>query len=212
MKRFLLTAVLSAAIAVPNISSADRGNERVTVEKSNTAASSGKRFRDYLNALMPQSEPEPVEVSFSRSWIDELPKAQGGEQWACLAEALYFEARGETVKGQFAVAEVILNRVQSERFPDTPCGVIKQGTGRKYQCQFTYTCDGRKDVIAEKAAYERVAKVARLALDGVAEKLTGGATYYHTTAVRPSWSRRFTQTAKIGVHVFYSPGQRTASN
>ncbi|MCU9840011.1 cell wall hydrolase [Ruegeria sp. WL0004] len=212
MKRFLLTALLSAAITVPNVSLADRGPERQVVDKSADSAPKGKRFRDYLNAFRPQPDAGPVEVSFSRTWIDEQPKAQGGEQWACLAEALYFEARGETVKGQFAVAEVILNRVQSERFPDTPCGVIKQGTGRKYQCQFTYTCDGRKDVIAEKAAYERVAKVARLALDGVSEELTGGATYYHTTAVRPSWSRRFTQTAKIGVHVFYSPGQRTASN
>ena len=151
-------------------------------------------------------------VDFSRSWIDQQPRAEGGEQWQCLAEALYFEARGETIKGQFAVAEVILNRVQSERFPNTPCGVIRQGTGRKYQCQFTYTCDGRKEVIAEKQAYERVAKVARLAMDGAAESLTDGATYYHTTAVRPSWARRFTQTTKIGVHLFYRQGQRTASN
>lgn len=130
----------------------------------------------------------------------------------CLAEALYFEARGESVRGQFAVAEVILNRVESSRFPDTLCGVIKQGTGKKYQCQFTYTCDGRKEVIREKKAYERVSKVARAAIDGVSEELTEGATHYHTKAVNPSWSRAYKETARIGVHIFYRHNYRTASN
>lgn len=214
MNRFVLTVLLSAAIALPDFAIADRGPEAVEAAQQSEAPRKGKSFRDYLRTLMPKPEEDaPVaEVTFSRSWIDQQPRANGGEQWQCLAEALYFEARGETVKGQFAVAEVILNRVESERFPNTPCSVIRQGTGRKYQCQFTYTCDGRKEVIAEKQAYERVAKVARLAMDGAAENLTDGATYYHTTAVRPSWARRFTQTAKIGVHLFYRHGQRTASN
>jgi spore germination cell wall hydrolase CwlJ-like protein len=150
-------------------------------------------------------------VEFSRDWVDSLPEADGGKQFKCLAEALYFEARGETIKGQFAVAEVILNRVKSERFPSSPCGVINQGTGKKYQCQFTYTCDGHKEVIKEPRAYERVAKVARVALDGAAPKLTKGATHYHTTAVKPRWSRVYTKTAAIGVHVFYRHTWQTAS-
>ncbi|MEY8840212.1 cell wall hydrolase, partial [Cribrihabitans sp. XS_ASV171] len=108
---------------------------------------SGDRFRNYLESREPlqKASLKPVEVSYSRDWIDRLPKAEGGEQFRCLAEALYFEARGEPVKGQFAVAEVILNRVESSRYPDTFCGVIRQGTGRKYQCQFTFTCDGRAE-------------------------------------------------------------------
>ena len=111
------------------------------------------------------------------------------------------------------MAEVIKNRVQSAQFPNTFCGVINQGTGRKYQCQFTYTCDGHKEVIHEPRAFERVAKVARLVLDGVNPKLTQGATYYHTTAVSPRWSRKFTKTARIGVHLFYRDERyRTASN
>lgn len=150
-------------------------------------------------------------IEYSRSWVDAQPKADGGSEWACLAEALYFEARGESVKGQFAVAEVILNRVKSGRFPSSICGVINQGTGKRFQCQFTYTCDGRKEVIAEPAAYDRVAKVARLAMDGVQDAaLTDGATHYHTTSVRPRWSRVYKQTAKIGVHVFYRDNYRTA--
>mgnify|MGYP001803931275 CR=1 FL=1 len=70
-----------------------------------------------------------TKVEFSRAWVDSQPRAAGDAQWRCLAEALYFEARGETVKGQFAVAEVILNRVQSARFPSSLCGVIHLGTG-----------------------------------------------------------------------------------
>ncbi|MEM9578739.1 MAG: cell wall hydrolase [Pseudomonadota bacterium] len=152
------------------------------------------------------------EVEFSKQWLDAQPAATGGEDLDCLAEALYFEARGETVKGQFAVAEVILNRVKSERFPSSACGVINQGTGKKYQCQFTYTCDGRKEVINEPRAFDRVAKVARAALDGVAPKVTQGATHYHTTAVKPRWSKVYTKTAAIGTHIFYRHTWRTASN
>lgn len=155
---------------------------------------------------------EPEVVELSRSWIDDQPKAKGGDEWKCLTEALYFEARGETVKGQFAVAEVILNRVESQRFPSSACGVINQGTGKKYQCQFTYTCDGHNEVIHEPRAYERVAKVARVALDGIAPPLTKGATHYHTKAVNPRWSKVYTKTTAIGTHIFYRHTWRTASN
>ena len=158
------------------------------------------------------TKPVAREVEFSKAWIDSQPTPTGGENLHCLAEALYFEARGETVKGQFAVAEVILNRVESERFPGSACAVINQGTGKKYQCQFTYTCDGQKETIAEKRAFERVKKVARAALDGVAPSLTEGATHYHTKAVKPRWSRVYTKTTSIGTHIFYRHTWRTASN
>jgi spore germination cell wall hydrolase CwlJ-like protein len=149
---------------------------------------------------------------FTRAWLAKQPKAGGSSEFKCLAEALYFEARGETVKGQFAVAEVIRNRVKSDRFPSSYCGVINQGTGKKYQCQFTYTCDGRPEVVSEPAAYARVAKVARATIDGKSPDVTHGATFYHTTAVRPSWARKFTNTARFGVHLFYRRGVRTATN
>lgn len=145
----------------------------------------------------------PTSLEYTRTWLDAQPEATGGDALACLAEALYFEARGETVKGQFAVAEVILNRVDSDLYPDTVCGVINQGTGKRYQCQFTYTCDGHAEVIREPRAYARVAKVARAMLDGVPRTLTDGATHYHTTAVNPRWARVFPRTARIGVHLFY---------
>lgn len=141
---------------------------------------------------------------YESSYLASLPKPKKSKELNCLAEALYFEARGETVKGQFAVAEVILNRVESSRYPDSVCGVINQGTGRKFACQFTYTCDGKAEVISEPKAYAQVSKVANLLLLGKVErKLTKGATHYHTTAVRPNWARKFPKTAKIGSHIFY---------
>lgn len=150
--------------------------------------------------------PEPVQVSYTRDFLATQPVAAGDAQWQCLTEALYHEARGETVKGIFAVAEVILNRVDSTRYPDTACAVINQGTGKKYQCQFTYTCDGKSDAVHEKAAWRMVGKIARLMLDGTPRVLTDNALYYHTKAVNPRWARSFDRTATIGAHHFYARG------
>lgn len=121
----------------------------------------------------------------------------------CLSEALYFEARGEGAKGQRAVAEVILNRVDHPRFPKTVCGVVNQ------RGQFTYNKNAR---IREKGTYARVQKVAMAALSGAPRTLTKGATYFHTPAVRPSWSRRFERTVRIGAHIFYRSDRRFAAN
>ncbi|WP_199260809.1 cell wall hydrolase [Paracoccus binzhouensis] len=121
----------------------------------------------------------------------------------CLSEALYFEARGEGVDGQRAVAEVILNRVDHPRFPKTVCGVVNQ------RGQFTYNKNAR---IREKGTFARVQKVAMAALAGAPRTLTNGATYFHARGVRPSWSKRFERTIRIGSHTFYRSDRRLASN
>lgn len=153
----------------------------------------------------------PNGLTYDRAFLASLPKASGGAQWQCLAEALYFEARGESVKGLFAVAEVILNRVDDRRYPNSVCGVINQGTGRKYACQFTYTCDGKPEHINEPRAWERIGKVAKIMVNGADRPLTEGATHYHTRAVNPSWARVFPRTATVGFHHFYRQPRRTAS-
>ena len=170
-----------------------------------------------LNSLVESPAPRRgagfPQVRYTRDFLRGLPAASGGDDWACLTEALYFEARGETVKGIFAVAEVILNRVDSPRYPDTVCAVVNQGTGKRYQCQFTYTCDGRKETIHEPAAYEMVGKVSRMMLDGKERALTAGATHYHTKSVNPRWSRTYPRTTTIGYHHFYrQPGSRTTDS
>lgn len=153
-----------------------------------------------------------LEIEYSADWLAAQSVEAEGADWRCLAEALYFEARGEGVKGQFAVAEVILNRADSPEYPDTVCGVVHQGTGRKYQCQFTYTCDGHKEVISEPRAFDRAGKVAHVMLQGVPRPLTKGATHYHARSVSPAWARRFPRTATIGVHHFYRMPTRVSSN
>lgn len=203
---FALILTLTPVVAS---ASADKAEELARIETRGLKAAGAK----HLNALISENTAaSKTDVKFSRAWIDAQPAAKGGGEWQCLAEALYFEARGESVRGQFAVAEVIRNRVKSGRFPGSFCAVINQGTGKKYQCQFTYTCDGNKEVIAEPAAFARVGKVARYMLDGAVPAQTEGATHYHTNAVSPRWSRVYTKTASIGVHEFYRHTWQTASN
>jgi cell wall hydrolase len=220
IRYFIAFAVILAVVKPIGLEAQASGREQSQVqpqrEKTGDTKLAGQYLKTMLTNLGVVKKPEPVRVSFSRAWVDAQPVAGGDAQWGCLSEALYFEARGETVKGQFAVAEVIMNRVKSSRFPDNVCSVIKQGTGsgRKFQCQFSYNCNGRKNVIYEKEAYARVSKVARAVLDGVegVGNLTDGATHYHTTAVRPAWARTYTKTVQIGVHVFYRHNYRTAQN
>ncbi|PWR03565.1 cell wall hydrolase [Meridianimarinicoccus roseus] len=199
-------ATAGATVSSSNDPSAGLGSQLSALFGQEKTAISGID-RDQLRSFVaPSVAPgEIAQVTFSRQWLAglNLPGKIKDESLQCLAEALYFEARGESVKGQFAVAEVILNRVASSSYPDTVCDVINQGTGRKYQCQFTYTCDGHPETIREAAAFEQVRKVAYVSLQGVAEPLTDGATHYHTTNVSPSWARKFPRTATIGVHRFY---------
>ena len=201
--KLMTIAVLSVALCAGM--AAAEAPARVSTKSEAPAQTQGFKFGNaFLDIFRGKPEKLPSKITYSRAWIDARPEVKKtDEQWQCLAEALYFEARGESVKGQFAVAEVILNRVDHGYYPDTLCGVIKQGTGRKYQCQFTYTCDGLADKIREPEAYERVGKVARLMIDGAPRVLTDGATHYHTTAVNPNWARKFPRTTTIGVHHFY---------
>ena len=140
-------------------------------------------------------------IGYDSAFLAAQPAPTGDAQWECLRKAIYFEARGESIKGQFAVAEVILNRADSGRYPATVCGVVNQrGNGG---CQFSYTCDGRADSMRDPESIDRAGRIARVMLDGAPRALTLGATYFHTTGVRPDWSRRFARTAAIGAHLFY---------
>ncbi|WP_114285222.1 cell wall hydrolase [Candidatus Halocynthiibacter alkanivorans] len=167
-------------------------------------AVSPSTIRDlYSNRTGRRSKSALSEVVYTRDWIDSQDVVEGDNDWQCLTQALYFEARGESVKGQFAVAEVILNRVDSAKFPGTICKVVNQGTGKRYKCQFSYTCDGRREIVNDKTSWKRAGKIARIMQQGGERVLTSGATYYHTKAVNPRWARKFTRTTSIGVHLFY---------
>jgi spore germination cell wall hydrolase CwlJ-like protein len=124
----------------------------------------------------------------------------------CLANAIYFEARGEVERGQMAVAQVILNRAFSGYYPGNVCDVVYQNAHRHLACQFTFACDNVRDVVREPDAWETATRVARDALDGkfwLPE--IGKATHYHATYVNPWWVRTMTKHARLGIHVFYRP-------
>jgi spore germination cell wall hydrolase CwlJ-like protein len=124
----------------------------------------------------------------------------------CLAEAVYFEARGEPVRGQVAVAQVVMNRVFSSFYPTDVCGVVYQNAHRHLACQFTFACDNVKDVVREKDLWTQARQIARDTLDGrLWLPEIGKATHYHANYVNPWWVRTMRRHARIGVHLFYRP-------
>lgn len=124
----------------------------------------------------------------------------------CLANAVYFEARGESVRGQIAVAQVVMNRVFSPFYPNDVCGVVYQNSHRHLSCQFTFACDGIPDIVTEPDAWERAKRIARDMLDG---KLwmpeVSKSTHYHAYWVHPDWVNEMKKIYKLGVHTFYRP-------
>jgi hypothetical protein len=124
----------------------------------------------------------------------------------CLAEAVYFEARGEAVRGQIAVAQVVLNRAFSGFYPTTVCGVVYQNKHRHLACQFTFACDNVADVVREPDMWDRARKIARAMLDGqLWLPEVGKSTHYHAYWVHPSWVSEMKKMYKFGVHTFYRP-------
>jgi spore germination cell wall hydrolase CwlJ-like protein len=135
--------------------------------------------------------------------LDERSRAKSEK---CLAEAVYFEARGEAVRGQIAVAQVVLNRAFSGFYPTTVCGVVYQNKHRHYACQFTFACDNVADVVREPDMWDRAKRIAKAMLDGqIWLPEVGKSTHYHAYWVHPSWVSEMKKMYKFGVHTFYRP-------
>ncbi len=141
---------------------------------------------------------------FSEKTLDSMKSPRMNRELKCLAEALYFESRGEQLEGQIAVADVIINRKNSKTFPDTICRVVSEGSHKRNACQFSYNCDGKLELIHDKRAYRRIAKLSSLLLNGAFADITGGATFFHASEVNPGWAKKFRETKKIGRHIFYT--------
>src|SRR5882757_2410012 len=124
----------------------------------------------------------------------------------CLAENIYFEARGEPLDGQYAVAEVTLNRTRAQNFPHTICSVVHQmrwdPSRRRYVADFSWTELGALSP-EDGAAWKRAMEVASAAYDDLHDPIVPGALFYHSRSVRPGWARSRTAIATIGNHVFY---------
>ena len=196
----------AADVATDAATDADETVSR-TVIRAGTAEAPGKVIkivrkvrRGDGGAAKPAAEAAVQTVRYDAGWLMAQPAAQGGAEWQCLTEAIYFESRGESLEGQFAVAEVILNRRDSGVYPRSICGVVKQRGGGG--CQFSYVCDGSADKMREPHSRALAGRIAKVMLDGAPRLLTAGATHFHTRGVRPGWSKSFPQTAAIGSHLF----------
>jgi spore germination cell wall hydrolase CwlJ-like protein len=135
------------------------------------------------------------------------------EQYRCLAQAVYFEARGESSLGQMAVAHVVLNRVRDRRYPNTICAVVFQNDHRRNRCQFSFACDGQPDRAYNQKAWRTALKLSLKTLAGATDDITLASTHYHATYVAPYWASHLKPTVQFGQHLFYRedrPGARLA--
>ena len=121
----------------------------------------------------------------------------------CLTAAVYYEARSQSLDGQRAVAQVVLNRVRDRAFPGSVCGVVYQGSTRRTGCQFSFTCDGSMNARREDAAWATARTIATAALGGAVYAPVGSATYYHADRMLPWWAPSLARVGAVGSHIFY---------
>jgi spore germination cell wall hydrolase CwlJ-like protein len=148
----------------------------------------------------------PPVVDGDHTWMSKPLPAEvfSAKEQKCLANAIYFEARGESLRGQAAVAQVVLNRVRNPTYPGTICGVVYQNQHLKNRCQFSFACDGKKDVIANKKSYKVAEDIAMAVTAGkIFLPEVASSTHYYAQYVKPGWARSMEKMKKIGLHIFY---------
>lgn len=150
--------------------------------------------------FVPDQELETELPANLASWNDPEFLSTGER---CMAQAIYFEARGEPFEGQLAVAQVVLNRVRDERYPNEICAVVFENETWRHRCQFSFACDGRSDRPRDFSAWVSAIKTARMVGTGHLRDVTYASTHYHAEYVEPDWAARFHRTVKIGRHLFY---------
>ena len=158
------------------------------------------------------SIPSPDEISLTGRNDDlaagkqvDTSEIASDRETSCLAKAVYFEARGESTKGQEAVAAVILARTKAPGRPKSICGVVYEGSRLSTGCQFSFTCDGLAHIVRDARAWTRAISIASRAMLGQFDWVARGATYYHADYVRPNWALHMIKVAQIGTHIFYRP-------
>ena len=187
-----------------------------------TVAGGAQRDRqaELLTARLEQLRGQPSDVNLRRANLSGPVAAQpfhlsstldASRDLDCLTKVAYYEARGEGRDGMRAVTQVVLNRVRHSAFPNSVCGVVFQGAGRRTGCQFSFTCDGSMHGRVNRAAWNRARDIASDALSGTVYSSVGNATHFHTTGVSPSWRNSLVRVSQVGDHLFYRFGGRSGS-
>lgn len=151
-----------------------------------------------------KSEPAPEEkiTPAEAKVVDPDGKEPMEDALTCLARTIYWEAKGESRPAMEAIANVVMNRVGRPGFPNTVCGVVKEGLSQR-ACQFSWWCDGRPDDVEEEQPYAIAKEIAAQALNQQLADRTDGATQFHNRAVSPAWAGDYVKTTELGGHLFY---------
>jgi spore germination cell wall hydrolase CwlJ-like protein len=186
--------LLGQEIAADQAQKAETAESKAGVLEQNAAAEGSKAL------------PSPSEIITKpeAQAVDPVGEGPLNDAITCLSRTIYWEARGEGAAGMEAVANVVMNRLGHEGFPNTICEVVRQGS-EQGACQFSWWCDGRSDDAEEDKSYAIAKEIARKALNRQLTDRTGGALYFHQREATPSWSAEYIQTVTIGAHVFYKP-------
>lgn len=178
---------------------AEATKKKAGVLEKNTAAEGSKAL------------PSPAEIirKTEAQAVDPVGEGPLNDAITCLSRTIYWEARGKGAAGMEVIANVVMNRLGHEGFPNTICKVVMQGR-EQGACQFSWWCDGRSDDAKEDKSYAIAKEIARKALNRQLTDRTGGALYFHQRKATPSWSKKYIETVEVAEFVFYKPHGGTA--
>jgi spore germination cell wall hydrolase CwlJ-like protein len=191
-----LTSLLlsSQATAADQAQNAEAAENKASVLEQKSAAKGSK------------APPSPSEIitKTEAQAVDPVGEEPLDHAITCLSRTIYWEAKSDGAAGMEAIANVVMNRLGHEGFPNTICEVVRQGN-EQGACQFSWWCDGRSDDAEEDKPYSIAKEISRKALNRQLPDRTGGAMYFHRRKVTPGWSTEYIKTVEIGKHIFYKP-------
>ena len=200
MRQIWAVACLATILMAGQTNAADRAHNAETAESKagvleQNAAAEGSKALPSPSEIITKSEAQAVDPVGGEPLNDAI---------TCLSRTIYWEARGEGGAGMEAIANVVMNRLGHEGFPNTICEVVRQGR-EQGACQFSWWCDGRPDDAWEAEPYSHAKAIAGKALNRQLKDTTDGAMYFHNRKITPNWSNEYIKTVEIGAHVFYKP-------
>jgi spore germination cell wall hydrolase CwlJ-like protein len=180
--------------------------EQAHKEEAAEAKSKAEVLEEKASAEGSKTLPTPAEIITKPQAhsVDPTGEELMDDAITCLARSIYWEANRKDNAEMEAIANVVMNRLGHEGFPNTICGVVKQGH-EQGACQFSWWCDGRSDDAREDEPYSHAKEIARRALNRQLKDPTDGALYFHNRKVTPNWSKEYIRTSEVGMHIFYKP-------
>lgn len=178
------------------------------------ALSAGQETKESRDPSLPYPLSVPTKLAYARDNAPSLKDfkptmtqasmdASKKQHW-CMATAIYFEARGESYRGQVAVAQVVRNRVKHKAYPNSICSVVFQNQSWRNRCQFSFACDGVPERVNEQAAWKQAEEIATKVINGdIYLPKVANATHYHANYVSPKWAPKLRKLTQVGVHIFY---------